>query len=549
MITVQEIDGLLLREMVIAGAALLERNRDAVDALNVFPVPDGDTGTNMSLTMASATRELNSKEFIRADEAAAALAKGALRGARGNSGVITSQLYRGFSKALAGVEKINPTQFAAALQKGAETAYKAVMKPKEGTILTVARVIAENAVNQARRAPDDFDALFNVILTTGDVILNRTREMLPALKQAGVVDAGGKGLLLLYTGYAAVLRGEEITELHAFEAASSDEFKDDHSTITEVKNAYHTSFTIKDLADDVEEEDIHTLRRQMNRVGDRVFVDNTDGVVRVHLHTNDPGKALQYALDLGEMTDLEIINIRWQRKDEERKRIEEQRKNEPPKKYGMVSVSLGNGFSNILKELNVDRIVDGGQTMNPSIEDLSNAIDAINAENIFVFPNNGNIILAAQQAAKICKDKKVFVLPTKNVAMGIAGAVAFSEDAEPEENVQNMTEAAERVRTGTVTYAVRDSEYENLHIKEGDIIGLSNGQVTLKADNVHDVALSLMDGIVTDDDSLITVYYGAETKPEDAEALAKELGEKYSNCEVQAQEGGQPLYYYLISVE
>lgn len=549
MITVQEIDGLLLREMVIAGAALLERNRDAVDALNVFPVPDGDTGTNMSLTMASATRELNSKEFIRADEAAAALAKGALRGARGNSGVITSQLYRGFSKALAGVEKINPTQFAAALQKGAETAYKAVMKPKEGTILTVARVIAENAVNQARRAPDDFDALFNVILTTGDVILNRTREMLPALKQAGVVDAGGKGLLLLYTGYAAVLRGEEITELHAFEAASSDEFKDDHSTITEVKNAYHTSFTIKDLADDVEEEDIHTLRRQMNRVGDRVFVDNTDGVVRVHLHTNDPGKALQYALDLGEMTDLEIINIRWQRKDEERKRIEEERKNEPPKKYGMVSVSLGNGFSNILKELNVDRIVDGGQTMNPSIEDLSNAIDAINAENIFVFPNNGNIILAAQQAAKICKDKKVFVLPTKNVAMGIAGAVAFSEDAEPEENVQNMTEAAERVRTGTITYAVRDSEYENLHIKEGDIIGLSNGQVTLKADNVHDVALSLMDGIVTDDDSLITVYYGAETKPEDAEALAKELGEKYSNCEVQAQEGGQPLYYYLISVE
>ena len=549
MITVQEIDGLLLREMVIAGAALLERNRDAVDALNVFPVPDGDTGTNMSLTMASATRELNSKEFIRADEAAAALAKGALRGARGNSGVITSQLYRGFSKALAGVEKINPTQFAAALQKGAETAYKAVMKPKEGTILTVARVIAENAVNQARRAPDDFDALFNVILATGDVILNRTREMLPALKQAGVVDAGGKGLLLLYTGYAAVLRGEEITELHAFEAASSDEFKDDHSTITEVKNAYHTSFTIKDLADDVEEEDIHTLRRQMNRVGDRVFVDNTNGVVRVHLHTNDPGKALQYALDLGEMTDLEIINIRWQRKDEERKRIEEERKNEPPKKYGMVSVSLGNGFSNILKELNVDKIVDGGQTMNPSIEDLSNAIDAINAENIFVFPNNGNIILAAQQAAKICKDKKVFVLPTKNVAMGIAGAVAFSEDAEPEENVQNMTEAAERVRTGTITYAVRDSEYENLHIKEGDIIGLSNGQVTLKADNVHDVALSLMDGIVTDDDSLITVYYGAETKPEDAEALAKELGEKYSNCEVQAQEGGQPLYYYLISVE
>ena len=550
MIQVQAIDGLLLREMVLAGAALLEKNREAVDALNVFPVPDGDTGTNMSLTMASATREVNSKEFARADEAAAALSKGALRGARGNSGVITSQLYRGFSKALAGVEKITPVQFAAALQKGAETAYKAVMKPKEGTILTVARVIAEDAVRQAQAAPDDYDALFNTILQSGEAILKRTPEMLPVLKQAGVVDAGGRGLLLIYTGYAAVLRGESIEDLIPEDTVADQEaeFTDNHDAIENLKFGYHVQFLVKDLEKDVKEEDIDTFRRRLNRIGDYVVVEGDLSEIKAHVHTNEPQKAIEYGIELGELTELSIENIAFARKEAARAAEEAAKAAEPPKPYGMVSVSLGEGFSKILKDLQVDGIVEGGQTMNPSIEDLQKAIDSVNAETIFVFPNNGNIILAAQQAAEL-SDKNVVVIPTKNVAMGIAAAVAFQPDLTAEENAQRMDEAAQRVRTGTITYAVRDSEFENMHIAEGDIIGLHNGKVEFKASSVHDVAIDLVKEIVTEDDGLITIYYGADTKEEDAKALGAEIEELCPDCDVEVHEGGQPLYYYLIAVE
>ncbi|MBR1586277.1 MAG: DAK2 domain-containing protein [Clostridia bacterium] len=550
MIQVQAIDGLLLREMVLAGAALLEKNREMVDALNVFPVPDGDTGTNMSLTMASATREINSREFTRADEAAAALSKGALRGARGNSGVITSQLYRGFAKALAGVEKITPPQFAAALQKGAEQAYKAVMKPKEGTILTVARVIAEDAVRQAQAAPEDYDALFNVILQSGEAILRRTPDMLPVLKQAGVVDAGGRGLLLLYTGYAAVLRGESIEDLMPDDVAVDDEaeFTDNHDAIENLKYAYHTAFDVRDLRDDVKEEDIDTFRRRLNRIGDCVVVEGDLTGVSAHVHTNEPHKAIEYGIELGELTNLVIENMAWVRKEAARAQEEANAPQEPPKPYGMVSVSLGEGFSRILKDLQVDGIVEGGQTMNPSIEDLQKAIDSVNAETIFVFPNNGNIILAAQQAAEL-SEKNVVVIPTKNVAMGIAAAVAFQPDLSAEENAQRMDEAAQRVRTGTITYAVRDSDFENMHISEGDIIGLHNGKVEFQAHNVHDVAIELVKAIVTEDDGLITIYYGAETKAEDAKALGAEIEEMCPDCDVEVHEGGQPLYYYLIAVE
>ena len=548
MIQAKTIDGLMLREMFMAGAALLEKNREAVDALNVFPVPDGDTGTNMSLTMASATREVNARECARADEVAEAMAKGALRGARGNSGVITSQLYRGFARALEGLEKITPADFARALKSGADTAYKAVMKPKEGTILTVARVIAEDAIKQAQAAPEDYDALFNVILTTGESILKRTTEMLPVLKQAGVVDAGGRGLLLLYQGYAAVLRGETIESLPTdMEGSAEVEFEDDHDSMEEIVFAYCTEFLIQNLKEEAKEEDIDTFRRRLNRIGDCVLVVGDLALVKVHVHTNDPGKALQYGLELGELVNLKIENMVEQRRENLRKKAEKA-KSEPPKPYGMVSVSLGEGFSSILKDLQVDAVVEGGQTMNPSIEDLSNAIESVNAETIFVFPNNGNIILAAQQAAQLSK-KRVEVLPTKNVAMGIAAAVAFQPEDSVEENLQRMDEAAQRVRTGTITYAVRDSDFENMHITEGDIIGLHNGQVSFKADNVHDVAISLVNAIVTDDDGLITVYYGADTKEEDAQALAEEIEELYPDCDVEVHSGGQPLYYYLISVE
>lgn len=548
MIQVQAIDGLLLREMVLSGAALLEKNREAVDALNVFPVPDGDTGTNMSLTMASATREVNQKEYARADEAAEALAKGALRGARGNSGVITSQLYRGFARAVEGLEKITPVDFANALKSGADTAYKAVMKPKEGTILTVARVIAEEAMRQAQAAPDDFDALFTTILTAGEAILKRTPEMLPVLKQAGVVDAGGKGLLTIYTGYAAALRGETIEALpDTGHAAAPVEFEDDHDSIEEIKFAYCTEFLIQNLRPDAAEADIDTFRRQLNRIGDCVLVVGDLALVKVHVHTNDPGKALQYGLSLGELVNLKIENMVEQRRENIRRK-ESQAKKEPPKPYGMVSVSLGDGFSKILRDLQVDCVVEGGQTMNPSIEDLQKAIDSVNAETVFVFPNNGNIILAAQQAAEL-SEKNVIVVPTKNVAMGIAAAVAFQPDLSAAENTERMEEAAQRVRTGTITYAVRDSEFEGMHISEGDIIGLHNGKVEFKADTPRDVAVEMMRQIVTEDDGLITIYYGADTKEEDAEALGAEFEEMFPDCDVEVHSGGQPLYYYLISVE
>ena len=550
MIQAKTIDGVLLRDMVLAGAALLEKNREAVDALNVFPVPDGDTGTNMSLTMSSATKEVSQKEYLNAGEAAAAVAKGALKGARGNSGVITSQLFRGFSKALNGVERITPVQFAAALKKGAETAYKAVMKPKEGTILTVARVIAEEAVKQAERAPEDYDALFRNILSTGDTILKKTQQMLPALTQAGVVDAGGRGLLLIYMGYAACLRGEEIpTEKMDFSADGEASFEDDHEALGEIKYAYCTEFCIQNLYPDSLEEDIDSFRRRLNRIGDCVLVVGDLSFVKVHVHTNEPGKALEYGLSLGELVNLKIENMVQQRREKQEEQQKKEEENAPLKEYGMVAVSLGEGFGRIFTDLSVDYVVEGGQTMNPSIEDLANAVNKAHAKTVFVLPNNGNVILAAQQAARLCEDQKVIVIPTKNVAMGIAAAIAFQADSTAEENAARMEEAAQRVRTGTVTFAVRDTEYEDLTIKEGDIIGLYNGKICTVGNSVHDVTRDLMKDIITEDDELITVYYGKDVAEEDAQALTDELADLYDDCDVEMQMGGQPLYYYLISVE
>ena len=550
MIQAKTIDGVLLRDMVLAGAALLEKNREAVDALNVFPVPDGDTGTNMSLTMSSATKEVSQKEYLSAGEAAAAVAKGALKGARGNSGVITSQLFRGFSKALDGVERITPVQFAAALKKGAETAYKAVMKPKEGTILTVARVIAEEAVKQAERAPEDYDALFRNILSTGDTILKKTQQMLPALTQAGVVDAGGRGLLLIYMGYAACLRGEEIpTEKMDFSADGEANFEDDHEALGEIKYAYCTEFCIQNLYPDSLEEDIDSFRRRLNRIGDCVLVVGDLSFVKVHVHTNEPGKALEYGLSLGELVNLKIENMVQQRREKQEEQQKKEEENAPLKEYGMVAVSLGEGFGRIFTDLSVDYVVEGGQTMNPSIEDLADAVNKAHAKTVYVLPNNGNVILAAQQAAQLCEDKQVIVIPTKNVAMGIAAAIAFQADSTPEENATRMEEAAQRVRTGTVTYAVRDTEYEELTIKEGDIIGLYNGKICTVGNSVHDVTRDLMKEIITEDDELITVYYGKDVAEADAQTLTDELADLYDDCDVEMQMGGQPLYYYLISVE
>ena len=539
------LDAATLREMVNAGAALLEKNREPVNALNVFPVPDGDTGTNMSMTMISAVKEINSKEANSIGQLTEYLSKGALRGARGNSGVILSQLYRGFSKALTDKEKITPLEFAQALKSGADTAYKAVMKPKEGTILTVARVIADDALAQAQMEPESFAGLMRVILSSGESILKRTQEMLPALTQAGVVDAGGRGLLLIYTGYAAVLNGERIDELlvdMSGDSAKEQEFVDEHDLDEEITFAYCTEFFVQELKPGTSDVDIASFRRKLSRIGDSVMVVGDEHLVKVHLHTNDPGKALQYALMLGELNGLKIDNMVQQKRE-----LDAQKKKEL-KEYGIVAVSQGEGFNEIFKDLGVDSIVEGGQTMNPSIDDLKKAVDAIYAKTIFILPNNGNITLAAQQVAAM-SDGKVIVLPTKNVAMGIAAVVAFQPEDAPDTNTERMNEAAQRVRTGMITYAVRDTDLEDLHIKEGSIIGLNNGQVTVNCESAEEAAILLMKEIVSEDDGLITVYYGDKTREEDARELRDQLETLYPDCDVEVHRGGQQLYFYLLSVE
>ena len=547
MIQTKAIDGLLLREMVIAGAALLEKNRETVDALNVFPVPDGDTGTNMSLTMTSAIRELNAKEYTTACSAADAMSKGALRGARGNSGVITSQILRGFAKSLNGAEAISPVQFAQALKKGSETAYKAVMKPKEGTILTVARVIGEDAVSQAEETPDDFEALFDTILKSGEAILQRTPDMLPVLKQAGVVDAGGRGFMYILTGFYAALRGEEPEKLLA-SGEDSEEESAEGAEEEESPFTYTCSFVLRHIRETVTEESVVIFRRQLNRIGQNVKAVRENDRITCRLDTNDPGKALQYGLDVGEIVECSLVNHKEERRAKEPPKAEEAPKEAERKQYGFVSVSLGEGFANIFRDMNVDVIVDGGQTMNPSIEDLQKAAESVNADTVFILPNNGNVILAAQQAA-VLSERDIRVVPTKNVAMGIAAIVAFQNDADADTNASLMESASQQVRTGTITYAVRDSDYESLHICQGDIIGLTNGKISYKSGDIRDVALHLMSDIVTEDDTLITVYYGQDVSEEEAGKLQEEIRERYPDCDVDLYLGGQPLYYYIISVE
>ncbi len=545
----ETIDGLLFKEMVLAGASLLERNREAIDALNVFPVPDGDTGTNMSLTMKSMVKELSALDEANVAKVAEAASKGALKGARGNSGVILSQIFRGFARGLDGAAIITPVLFAQALKSGADTAYKAIMKPKEGTILTVIRVIAEEALRQVRKNPDDMHALMDVVVQSGEAILKKTPDMLPALKQAGVVDSGGQGLLTVFTGYRATLNGEHIddTNMEVGEAATLD-FEDDHDALEEITFKYCTEFIIQDMPETVTENDINTFRRRLARIGDCVVVVGDFSMVKVHVHTNEPGKALQYACAMGDLINLKIDNMAEERKERQARQAREAKEEQPQSDYGMVAVSLGEGFSQIFKDLSVDHIVEGGQTMNPSIEDILGAVDAVNAKTVFVLPNNSNVILAATQAAEL-SDKNVIVIPTKNVAMGIGAVVAFQPDLDPEGNAANMTEAANRVKTGQITFAVRDSTFEDKEIREGDIIGIYNGKIQVVGSDVHDVALELMKILVTDEDELITVYYGEDTKPEDAQALTDEIAGMYGDRDVEIQYGGQPLYYYLFSAE
>ena len=556
------IDGLLFKEMLIAGANLLEQNRETIDAMNVFPVPDGDTGTNMSLTMKSTVREIEAKDEHDASKLIHAAAKGALKGARGNSGVILSQILRGFSKGVEGAALIDAATFAAGLKRGADTAYKAVMKPKEGTILTVIRVISEDASRYVQRHPDDLAGLLDKMIRSGEAILEKTPEMLPALKQAGVVDSGGQGLVTVLRGWRAAFNGERI-ELVPPAPVQSEAVTEEPE---ELKYKYAVSYQIISFNEGVTEDDINRLRTRLTRIGEKVTVGADEHPVQVKVTTNDPGKAVQYACDLGELTDISIENKAEARRAVERKAEEERRAAEvaaaesasakpeapedtsPLKPYGFVTVSIGAGFSQIFTDLGVDYIVEGGQTMNPSIEDILDAVNKVHAETVFILPNNSNVILAASQAAELA-DKKVVVIPTKNTAMGVGAVIAFNPDASAEENLEEMTAAAQQVKTGQITYAVRDTVFEDKEISEGDIIGIHNGRIEVVGKDIHDMALELIRLVVEDGDSLITIYYGADTKEEDANQLCEEIAALYPDMDVEVHYGGQPLYYYLLSAE
>ena len=544
-----KIDGLLFKEMFQSGAALLTRNRESVDALNVFPVPDGDTGTNMSQTITSAVKEMQQKPAMSVGDIANAIARGALKGARGNSGVILSQILRGWARAMDGAEDIDCALLIKALRSGADTAYKAVMKPKEGTILTVARVMAEDA-ERLGRGMADLVELFRLLIASGEAILKKTPDMLPVLKQAGVVDSGGMGLLVIYRGMFAALSGEPVETESAAEqrqkAAMPADYIDDHENLGEITFAYCTEFIVSHPRADLRDGEVVRLRKRLERIGDCVLVISDLSVVKVHVHTNEPGKALQYALELGELDAIKIDNML----EEHRERTAQLEKEEADRRkpYGIVAVALGDGLVDIFTELNIDRIVDGGQTMNPSIEDLLEAIEKTRAENVFVLPNNTNIILAAQQAAELT-ERNVIVLPTKSVPMGISAALAFDPEHSVEENRVAMTEAAESVHTASITYAVRDTVFDDKDIHAGDIMGLIDNKLQVLGHDVREVACELTGMMVADDKSLITIYYGQDVTEGEARELSDAFAKKYDQCDVDLQRGGQPLYYYLIAVE
>ena len=419
--------------------------------------------------------------------------------------------------------------------------------------------MAEDAVKQAAKDPDDYDKLFNVILKSGEAILKKTPDMLPALKQAGVVDSGGRGLMLIYQGYAAVLRGEDInlteTGMESDFTAGSE---DCHDMSKDLTYSYCVNFTLSHFRDDSDEHDLDSFRRRLNRIGDNVSVTGDLVKAEIHVHTDNPGSALEYGIELAEVSEIRIDNLlemkrQWEAENNPQPEASEDeiKADEPAKaekRYGFVAVSLGSGFSQFFQDLNVDKIVEGGQTMNPSVDDLLNAVNQVPAECVFILPNNGNVIFAANQAAELSK-KEVHVIPTKNVAMGIAAAIAFQNEMEPDENAARMDEAAQHVKTAMVTYAIRDSEYNGIQIKQGDIIGLHNGQIEFSGSSIHDVVMDMMKNIVTDEDELITVYYGADVTESDAESVAADIEKDYDFCDVECHNGGQPLYYYLISVE
>ncbi len=545
----KSIGGTEFRKMILSGAKVLEINRSKVDSLNVFPVPDGDTGTNMSLTIQSAVKELSMCSSNRLQELCDAVSKGALKGARGNSGVILSQLFRGICAEIKNSEEITIKVFAKAMENGTKVAYSAVSKPKEGTMLTVARLMSEFARQSASKYKD-FAEFLEGVIKRGEEALAQTPELLPVLKKAGVVDSGGMGLLCIYRGFLGVLTGEEVAEEYvAPDAQKSEEdvFGDNSDIINldlgEIEFAYCTEFFIINLKKQTTLADIDKLKEKLMKIGDSVICIGDLELVKVHVHTNNPGQALQYAVELGELDRVKIENMLEQNRALRAKREAEK------KEMGMLAICTGEGIAAIFKDLLVDRVIEGGQTMNPSASDIANAVQKINAEHVFVFPNNKNIILAAEQAKALVTNRTIHVIPTKNVPQGFAAALAFNSEASAEENKTDMIHAIDNVRAGQVTYAVRSTNVDGFSLKEGDIIGLDDKKILAKGKDVGDTLLNLVAKLKDGSHEIITLYYGIDVKEEDAEALAGRLEEKFPDCDVDFHFGGQPIYYYIVSLE
>ena len=545
----------VMKRMFIAGGKMLEVNKAQVDALNVFPVPDGDTGTNMSLTMMSAIKEINQLSSTSMAEFADKLAKGALRGARGNSGVILSQILKGFSNVIAGCEEVDARNFAKGLREGAQLAYNAVSKPKEGTILTVVRGMAEEAMDVAKRT-NSIEKLLNAVLAKGEETLAKTPDMLDVLKRAGVVDSGGFGLITLFKGIIMGYLDQEVTGAEEYALsetakpqASDSDFPDDsemfvdYESLGELDFGYCTEFFIINIKKRTTVTDIDKLRDYLNEIGNSVICIVDLSMVKVHVHTNNPGKALSKALTLGELDKIKIENMMEQNR-QLRAKYEAERK-----PIGLLAVCSGEGFSAIFKDLLVDQVIEGGQTMNPSAEDIASAARKINAENIIILPNNKNIILSAEQSRTLVQRRNIFVLPTKDIPQGITAVLNYSPDAPLKENLENMTAAFSNIDAGQVTYAVRDTVIGKRSIKKGNIIGIDKGDIVTCGKSVEKVTLDLIGGMMNPDKEVVTLYYGSDVKEEDAEAFAEKVQATYPDVEVILHYGGQPLYYYVLSVE
>ncbi len=545
----------LLAKMFLAGAKNLESKKEYINELNVFPVPDGDTGTNMTLTIMSAAKELNNVNEKTMQTVCKAISSGSLRGARGNSGVILSQLIRGFTKVASEAEEITIPVLALACDKAVQTAYKAVMKPKEGTILTVAAGAATKAKELADKGCDNMEEFIDEVIKHADYVLSTTPDLLPVLKQAGVVDSGGQGLMKVLKGAFDAYQGK-VTDftlkVSGGSAKKTSAAGMENISTSDIKFGYCTEFIIL-LSKTFNVKHEMDFKDYLESIGDSIVVVADDEIVKVHVHTNDPGLAIQRALKYGQLSNLKIDNMRLEHNEMVIKAEEEAeapKADEPRKEYGFIAVSVGKGINEIFKSLGVDYIIEGGQTMNPSTEDMLNAIDKVNADNIFILPNNKNIVMAANQARDLTEDKKIIVIPTKTIPQGITAVINFMADIAPDENEEQMGSEMGNVKTGQVTYAVRDTEIDDKKISQGDYMGIGDKGILSVGKEMKDVTLEMITEMVDEDsDELISIYYGEDISEEDASALSEEIEAKYPDLDVELQYGGQPIYYYIVSVE